>query len=96
MKQELTETYVFNKANFLILLRMIEDGENEFTIEQFSNWCWSYWSQWRSGDENLLTNMQDIELTVIDEVLEIYFRDDKINKFDLVMKQLSNWVNKLS
>lgn len=37
MKQELTETYVFNKANFLILLRMIEDGENEFTIEQFSN-----------------------------------------------------------
>jgi hypothetical protein len=29
MIQEQTETYVFNKANFLILLRMIEDGENE-------------------------------------------------------------------
>lgn len=39
MIQDLTVTYVFNKSNFLILLRMIEDGENEFTIEQFSNWC---------------------------------------------------------
>jgi hypothetical protein len=82
----------YNRENLKELLTLLSEGKNEFSNPDFSKWCWTYWSKWREGLDNLFETTDETTINIINDVYTCYLADQAT---EFMQEKIISWLNLL-
>ncbi|MFD1130773.1 hypothetical protein [Paenibacillus sp. PDC88] len=65
-------TIPFTRDHLESLLTFLLRKENQFTHLEFANWCHSFWSNWRSDNDDLFNRTDEDTINVVVDIYEVY------------------------
>ncbi|WP_166246418.1 hypothetical protein [Paenibacillus turpanensis] len=77
----------FSRTNLINIIMNIDFDLNDSNFDDFADWCHSYWSNWRSDNEGLFYNTDDLTINV---VMEIY--NCKLSAIKLTNDLIKTWL----
>lgn len=81
----------FTKENLISFLNILKKDNHNHTFDDLTEWCHSFWSNWRLDHEGLFHSTEE---TTIDIVMEIF--ECKISNIDVSIEQIDEWLIRLS
>lgn len=96
VENQLIHSYPFNKKNLILLLELLKGNKSSFTYYELTHWCWDFWSNWRSNNNNLFESTEEGVIETIIEITNEYIKFRSIEKSDYSEVQVNKWLKKLS
>lgn len=95
MERDIHEFY-YKKTNLILLLEALYKKENNVTPHQFAKWCHTYWSKWRSDENDLFNQTEEKTIDTVIEISRYYqLHRYKAEEFCYDASTLNKWLAKL-